>query len=101
MVIVERLIQQVKPGGWTDLEALDAKFNAVEQRLGFPAKRRLRYYFGGHDTNTLVIERQWENLAQMEAAYERAFADPDWQALSAGTTAMISGDQHELLAELP
>ena len=34
MVIIERLIQQVKPDGWTALDTLDARFNTVEQRLG-------------------------------------------------------------------
>ena len=100
MVIIERLIQQVKPDGWTALATLDARFNTVEQRLGFPAKRRFRYYSGGHDTNTLIIEREWESLAQLETAYERAFADSDWQALGAESGSCVTGDRHELLVPL-
>ena len=47
MVIVERLIQQVRPDKWAELEALDKKYGAVESRCGFPAKRRYRCFVGG------------------------------------------------------
>lgn len=101
MICVERLVQQVRPGKWAELEALDAKYNAVEGRLGFPPKRRLRCYIGGHITDTLIIERQWASMATMEATYEKAFADPEWQALSAEAVTIIKNDQHELYAPLP
>jgi hypothetical protein len=84
-----------------ELEALDAKYNAVEGRLGFPPKRRLRCYIGGHTTGTLVVERQWASMAALEAAYERAFVDPEWQALEAEAVTIIASNQYELYAPLP
>ena len=42
MVIIERQIQRVRAGKWTELEELDKKFTAVESHLSFPVKRRCR-----------------------------------------------------------
>lgn len=100
MVVVERLIQQIRPDKWEALEALDKKYGAVESRCGFPDKKRYRYFVGG-DTNTLIIERQWESWAAMEAAYEKVFADAEWQALGAEGIGIIESDRHELYAPLP
>ena len=101
MVIVERLIQQVRPDKWAELEVLDKKYGVVESRCGFPAKRRYRCFVGGDNTNTLIIERQWESLAAMEAAYEKVFADAEWQALNAASEPVIESDRHELYVPLP
>jgi hypothetical protein len=101
MICVDRQTQQVRPDKWAELEAIDKKYNIVESRLGFPPKRRYRCYFGGQNNDTLIIERQWESLAAMEAAYEKAFADPEWQALGAEVHSIIKSDQHELYAPLP
>ena len=101
MICVERLTQLVHPNKLTELEAIDARFNAVESRLGFPPKRRFRCYFGSHNANTVIVERQWESMATMEATYERAFADPEFQALGAEVISIIASSQYELYAPLP
>jgi hypothetical protein len=44
MICVERHVQQIRPGKWAELEAIDKKYNTVESRLGFPAKRRYQCY---------------------------------------------------------
>ena len=101
MICIERHVQQLRPDKWGELEALDKKFNAVEGRLGFPAKRRYRCYIGGHNLNTLIVERQWESLTAMEAAYERAFMNPEYQAVEAESALVIESVQIELYAPLP
>lgn len=101
MVLVERLIQQVFPDKWAELETIDKKYNAVEGRLGFPPKRRYRCFVGGHNTNTLVVERQWESMAALEAAYEAALADAEWQALGSEAGGIVTSDRHELYIPLP
>jgi hypothetical protein len=101
MICVERHVQQIRPGKWAELEAIDKKYNTVESRLGFPAKRRYQCYVGGHNINTLIVERQWESMAAMEAVYEKAFADPEYQALEAETVSVIESVQIELYMPLP
>ncbi len=101
MKVMERLIQQVRPDKWAEPEALDKKYDIVESRLGFPPKKRYLCHAGGHNTNTLVIERQWESYAAMEAAYEKASADPAHQALGAESLSIIESNQFELYSPLP
>lgn len=101
MIIIERQIQKVRPGKWVALEEIDKKYNAVESRLGFPTKKRYQCLVGVHDTNTLIIERQWGSLAAMETAFEKASLDPEYQALGAEVVALIEGPQFELYMPLP
>ena len=99
-MILERLIQKVIPGKWAELEAIDQKYNVVEARLGYPPKRRYRCIVGGHTTDTLVIEREWDSLAAMEAAYNKGYADPEYQALGAESALIIKSNQIELYMPL-
>lgn len=101
MVTIDRMIQKVSPGKWAELEVIDKRFNAVESRLGFPPKKRYRCIMGSHDTNTLIVERQWDSLAAMEATYEKAFADPEHQALGEEITSIITSTQWEVYMPLP
>jgi hypothetical protein len=101
MNTVERMIQKVYPGKWAELEETDKKYNAVESRLGFPPKKRYQCIIGGHDTNTLIVERHWDSLAAMETAYDNAFADPEYQALGEEVTSIIKSTQYEVYMPLP
>ena len=102
MKVLHRQIQQVRPGKWAELEEIDKKFNAVESRLGFPPnKKRYQCYFGGHDMDTLIVEYEWDSLAAMETAFEKAMADPEWQALGAEVASIIKSNRMELYAPLP
>jgi hypothetical protein len=52
--------------------------------------------------NTLIVERQWASMAAMEATYEKAFADPEHQALQKEITSSIIKSAHmELYMPLP
>jgi hypothetical protein len=101
MIIVHRQIQQVYPDKWAELEAIDKKYNVVEGRLGFPPKKRYQCLTGSHEVNTLIVETQWPSLAAMETTYERAMADPEYQALQNKTTSIIKSVHWELYMPLP
>jgi len=96
MIIIERMIQEIYPDKWAELELLDQKYNMVEARLGFPAKKRSRCISGRYSMNTLIIERQWESLAKMEAANEKGMMDPEYQALGMEGTSIIKSIHWEL-----
>ena len=81
MIVILRQIQVIYPDKWAELEAIDKKFNVVEARLGFPAKKRYQLLSGSDEVNTLIIETQWPSMAVMESTYEKAMADPEWQVL--------------------
>jgi len=99
-MIIERMIQQIKPNKWHELETIDKKYDSVEERLGFPPKKRYRCLIGGHNTDTLIIERQWESLAAMEATYNKAFVDSEHQALSEESALIIKSNQVEIYMPL-
>ncbi len=101
MIAIERQVQKVRPGKWAELAEIDPRYNVVEERLGFPAKKRYQCIMGGHDTNTLIVERQWDSVAAMETAYEKALADPGFQALGVEITAIVTSVQIEIYMPLP
>ena len=82
MKIVERQIVQVVPGNWEAVESNEEKWEPIETPLGFPPKRRYRC-LTTNNTNTYIFERQWESMAALETAMEKAYASPEWQAMMA------------------
>ena len=100
MIAIERMIQKVSPDKWAELDEIDKRYDAVESRLGFPPKKRYRCIMGGHDWNTLILERQWDSLAAMEATYEKAFADPEHQALNEEVTSIVKSTRGEVYMPL-
>jgi len=101
MVAIDRMIQHVRPDKWAELVEIDKRYTAVENRLGFSPKKRYQCIMGSHDVNTLIVERQWGSLAVMEATYEKAFADPEHQALQKEITSILKSAQWEIYMPLP
>jgi hypothetical protein len=101
MIVIDRSIQKVYPDKWAELEEIDKRYTAVESRLGFPPKKRYQCLTGSHEVNTLIVERQWASMATMEATYEKAFADPEHQALEKELTSIIKSVHWELYMPLP
>jgi hypothetical protein len=101
MVILERIIHQIHPDKWPEVNAMEVEFDKVEKPLGFTEKKRYRMIVGGEGTNTLVIERHWPSMAAMEAAYDKAMANPGWQALGAKSGVILTNTRYEILMVLP
>jgi len=96
MKVVEWMIQEIYPGQQAALEELDKRWDAVESTLGFPAKKRFWSMSGSYNSQTLIIMREWESLAAMEAAYEKSMANPDIQALFEEGADVIKSSRIEL-----
>ncbi len=101
MKIVERLTQKIYPGKWLELEEIDKKYTALEKDFGFPVKKRYQCIAGEYDFNTLIIERQWESMAEMEAIYGKALANEDYQKLSQEGSSVVKSSRMELYTPLP
>jgi hypothetical protein len=97
MIVIERMVQQIFPDKWAELERIDKKYNQVEARLGFPSKKRLRALIGVHPAGSLVIEREWPSLAAFEAANEKGLMDPEYQALQQESGSIIKSYHWEIL----
>jgi hypothetical protein len=96
MKVLERHLRRIRPGKWGEVEGLDNKYDAVEGAYEFPPKRYYRSFSGPHDVFTSIMEREWESLATMESANEKAFADPQWQALRPEFEAIVESLHIEL-----
>jgi len=101
VVILERSIQKIYPGKWAELDKIDKKFNKLEKKLGFPSKKRYTSVSSSHDSNTLILERQWESFAEAEAAYEKAFADPEYQKLGLELAGIVKSTRSEFYIPRP
>jgi hypothetical protein len=101
MIAIERMTQKIYPGKWAELEEIDKRFNEVEQKAGFPPKKRLQCVMGSLDQSMLIIERQWDSLAAMESTYEKVMADPAWQSLSKEVASIVQSSQIEVFTPLP
>ena len=101
VIVIQRLVQRVYNGKWEELEAIDKKFTEMEDKMGYPPKKRYRYLTGSSDTNTIVIEYQWESLAKMEKLMTKAFLDPEYEKLGSQLDSIIESQKLELLVPHP
>jgi hypothetical protein len=101
MITILREVQHVYPDKWADLEIINQEFNILEARLGFPPKKRYQVLSGPEEYQTLIIEYQWESMAVMEATFEKAYADPDYQKLMAKSFSILRDNRVEMLMPLP
>jgi hypothetical protein len=83
MAILERLSFRVINDQWDAVMAQEKEWEALESKAGgFPMKRRYRVISGAMSGDTFVFEREWENIAAIEAGYGRLFALPETKQLS-------------------
>ena len=97
VIIIQRLIQKVLNGKWDELEKIDKKFTEIEDKYGFPPKKRYRYLTGIYNSSTIVVEREWESLAKLEKIMTKAFLDPDYSKLGDELGSIIENGIQELL----
>jgi len=97
MKIMERCIQRVKDGKFSEFIALEKKYDAAEAKLGnVPPKRRYWVHYGGLFGNTNVWEREWENQAALDAYGEKIWNNPEWDALNKEATEVFYDGHFEL-----
>lgn len=101
MITIERTTQKIRPGKWAALEEIDKRFNEIELQNGFPAKKRYKFVIGAEDSNTLIIERQWDCQAVLESTYEKVMAMPEYQALGPELDEIVESSRTDLLMPLP
>jgi hypothetical protein len=94
--IITRLIQYVFPDKWDELNALDEKFTELENKIGFPPKRRYRLMVGNEITDTLVIEREFtKGMGQVKKLLQKYDADQEIQALMAELPSVVKDQSSE------
>ena len=100
-MILQVGFQKVRQDKWDELAEVNKRWDAFEERLGFPPEKRYRCMFGGRDSDTCLGLHEWESMAAMEATYDRAMADPEWEELGAGASEILGSSQWEIYLEVP
>jgi hypothetical protein len=102
--VMERGVHKIPTSKWEEFLELEKRYDALESQWAFPPKRRYRPMFAGPPqphTTVYMREREWESLAAMEAAYSKAMASPEWQALQNELELMDEGLYSELFWCMP
>ena len=95
MAIIMRETQKVCPAQW------EARWNASEARIrSSTSKRRYHVLSGVEDTNTVVVEFEFESLAALDAAYKIGEADLEYQELVGELDSIIASGRVELYTVL-
>ena len=101
VIVIMRLIQRVTSGKWDDLEEIDKKCNEIEDRLGYPPKKRYRSLSGLYNNNVIIIEREWQSLSKMEKIMTKGFLDPELTKLDKKLDSIIEWQKTELYVPHP
>ena len=101
VIVIMRLIQRVADGKWDELEEIDKKYNEIEEKLGYPPKKRYRSLSGAYDNNVVIVEREWQSLAKMEKIMTKGFLDPELAKLGKKIENVIDWQKTELYVPHP
>jgi len=101
VIVIMRLIQKIANGKWDELEELDKKFNEIEDKIGYPPKKRYRSLSGAYDNNVVIIEREWQSLSKMEKIMTKCFLDPEYTKLEKKIESIIEWQKMELYMPHP
>lgn len=95
MRFMQRIIHKVYHDKWDQVPALLEKYDAVERRFDTPPSSRYKSAIGLHDTDTLIVERQFESFAAFEEWAEKVVADPEWQAVGVESQQILKSTHYE------
>jgi hypothetical protein len=88
--------QKVKRGKRAELDTLNERWRAFDERLGMPPEKQYACFTGGHEMGTLLLIREWDSLEAMEAGFAKMQADPELAELSAEAEELVESTQWEL-----
>ena len=95
MAILVRIIHKIAPGKWDEVVEWEKKYEAVESRYGGGAKRLYKASMGPYDSDTLIVEEEWESYAAREEAAAKCGADPEWQKVDADAASVFLTSRYE------
>ncbi len=101
VIVIMRLIQRIANGKWDDLEEFDKKCTEIEDKLGYPPKKRYRSLSGGYENNVIIVEREWQSLSKMEKIMTKGFLDPELTKLNKKLDSIIEWQKTELYVPHP
>ena len=102
MKVVQRCIIKIMPGKMTEAMELWGKHASIAKRLGCPPMRSYRCISGGGEfLHTIIVEADWDSCSEMEAFFDKMFADPEMQVLMLKWEAALESQEIELYTPTP
>ena len=96
MRVIERRIQRVRAGMRDRVMDLEKRFAEAEAPYGVPTKRHLLCIGGPYDLQTIIWEREWPSLAELEAAVEKTYSNPVFKPLMEEAGTVFESTRNEL-----
>ena len=93
-MIVERIVFQAKYGKGDELVALFKEFAKAAPPSSMGRNPRLLTDRSG-PFFTIVLESEWESLAEWEKAFGRMFSDPKLQGMMERSTSLIESGRRD------
>nr|MDO8109100.1 hypothetical protein [Candidatus Sigynarchaeota archaeon] len=100
-VVLLRLVQKIKSDKWGALDEIDKKYDAIENKLGYPPKKRYRSIAGPLNTDTIVIEREFKSMAVLEELQMKSWGSSEIQKLMQETLNIIEKQWMEIYIVWP
>jgi hypothetical protein len=93
--------QKVKRGKRAELDELNKRWRAFDERLGIPPEQQYACMFGSREAGTLLLIREWESMAAMQEGFQRMQADSELAELMGEAGDIIESTQWELYNPSP
>lgn len=105
MKVMMRAIMRFLPGKMAEGKKLvDEMLATVNKRAygPFPLVRTYTPWIGGGNAvNTIILQIEWESLAQMADFFEKAAADPEWMKTTPQWEGIEESHEVELYGVMP
>jgi hypothetical protein len=96
MKVFLRLTQEIFPEKWDELNVLDKKFDEIENKFGAPPKSRARMMVDNQLTNTLIIEREFEDDKLLRDLDKNCRKDPEYKTLEKQLKTIVKSQKTEI-----
>ena len=100
MKVMFRTTVKVVPGKMAEYMEVEAQSQAMAGNYGMPPWRRYSP-MTGDSMHTIVYEMEFDSLADLEASFEKMFADPKWKEGMAKSEGSIVSHENEIYTPMP
>lgn len=81
MKVTVRTVQKIATGKMEEFTKFRETLGPVVHRLGAPQSRHYQPLIGEEGMHTIIVENDWDSLADFEAFNDKMSADPEYNEL--------------------
>jgi len=100
MKVMLRTIVKIAPGKTVEYMEVEAKSRSLSSKYGMPPWRRY-HPLTGDSMHTIVYEMEFDSLKELEASFEKMFADTERQEIMAKSDKAVVSHENEIYMPMP